>query len=120
MLKSELPTALRQEWWAPLAALLAAFWFVVPTLFLLHGDGAIGDRLTVLCAWGSGLAIVVGLLERQRARRLGSLLILAGSAWSFLFYWMLLPYIAAVVVSVGVLCSGFINAGKRRHQPYRP
>ncbi len=41
-----LPTALRQEWWTPVAALLAVFWFVVSARFLLEGHGAVGDRLT--------------------------------------------------------------------------
>lgn len=118
MLRTQLPTALRQEWWAPLAALLAVFWFVVPALFLLGGDGAIGDRLTVLGAWVSGLAIAVGLLHRHRGRRLGNILILVGAAWSFLFYWMLLPYLVAVIVSIGVLRSGFSNERSRRNQPY--
>ena len=115
---SRLATALRQEWWAPLAALLAAFWFVIPVLFLLGGHGAISDRLTVLGAWISALAVVTGLLERQRARRLGNVLILGGAAWSFLFYWMVLPYIVAVVVSVGVLRSGFSTERKQGKQPY--
>lgn len=118
-MRTELERALRQEWWAPVAGLLAAFWFVIPALFLLGGQRSFGDRLTVLGAWVSALALVVGLRQRQGARRRGNVLILAGSAWSFLFYWMWLPYITAVVVSVGVLRSGFATHRQPHEECWR-
>jgi hypothetical protein len=98
--------ALRQAWWAPVAAVLVVCNVVVGLLLVFANDDA-GSRI-----WGglfiaSGLVILVGLLSRSDRRTPGNVLILLGTVPSLLVLWLVVPVILAVVVIVGVLKDGW-------------
>ncbi len=100
--------AVRQAWWAPVAAALVVC-NVVVGLVLVFANEDSGSRI-----WGglfiaSGFVILVGLLSRLDRRTPGNVLILLGTVPSLLVFWLIVPVILAVVVVVGVLKDGWTN-----------
>ena len=105
---SNVLSAVRQAWWAPVAAVLAVCNVVVGVVLILANDDS-GSRI-----WGglfiaSGIIILLGLLSRRERRTPGNVLVLLGTVPSLLVFWLVVPVILAVVVIVGVLKDGWTN-----------
>ena len=62
---------------------------------------------TLLLAFG--VAMLFGLMRRPFDRVAGNSLILLATIPPLLFFWVILPPLAAIVVWVGVLTSGFTD-----------
>jgi hypothetical protein len=105
--RAPLRRALVQTWWAPIAGLLGvtmvAFGFA--TVFEAHNWGGRIFGSGLLMAFG--LAMLFGLSRRPFDRQAGNSVILVATIPSLLFFWMILPAVAAIVVWIGVLRSGF-------------
>ena len=105
--RAPLRHALVQTWWAPVAGLLglAGVGFGIGTVFEASNWGGRIFGSTLMLAFGG--AILLGLMRRPFARQSGNALILIGTAPAFPFFWVVVPTVAAVVVWIGVLSSGF-------------
>jgi len=105
--RAPLRHALVQAWWAPIAGLLGAamIFFGVGTIFEAHNWGGRVFGSAILIGLGSGM--LYGLARRPFARTSGNALILITSIPAFLFFWMVIPTVVALVVWVGVFTSGF-------------
>jgi len=105
--RAPLRHAVVQAWWAPVAALLGLAMVVagVGTIFEAHNWGGRIVGTALLLAFGSGM--VLGLMRRPFDRRVGNSLILLATIPPLLFFWVIVPPLAAIVVWVGVLSSGF-------------
>jgi hypothetical protein len=98
-----------QSWWAPVAALLgvAMIFGGVATIFEAHNlSGRIAGS-GLLMAFGG--AMLIGLMQRPFDRQGGNTLVLLGTIPPLLFFWAILPPLAAILVWVGVLTGGFRN-----------
>lgn len=102
-----LRAALTQAWWAPVAALLGAAMLAagVGTIFEAHNLGGRIVGSSLLLAFGA--AMLLGLLRRPHAREAGNTLVLIATVPAFPFFWLVVPTVAALVVWVGVLTSGY-------------
>jgi hypothetical protein len=105
--RAPLRHALVQTWWAPIAGLLGAtmIFFGVGTIFEAHNWGGRIFGSTLLIAFGTGM--LYGLTRRPFARTSGNALILITSIPAFLFFWMVIPTVVALVIWIGVFTSGF-------------
>jgi hypothetical protein len=105
--RAPLRHALVQAWWAPVAGLLgfAMLFFGVGTIFEAHNWGGRVFGSAVLLAFGSGM--LLGLMRRPFSRESGNALILVTTMPAMVFFWVIVPTVAALVVWVGVLSSGF-------------
>jgi hypothetical protein len=105
--RAPLRRALVQTWWAPVAGLLGAamILFGFGTIFEAHNWGGRIFGSAVLFAFGSGM--LYGLTRRPFARTSGNALILITSIPAFLFFWMVVPTVIALVIWIGVFTSGF-------------
>jgi hypothetical protein len=96
-----------QAWWAPVATVLGLVMILagIGTIFEAHNWGGriVGSGLFV--AFGS--AMLFGLMRRPFARQAGNTVILLATIPALLFFWVVLPPLAAIVVWVGVLRDGF-------------
>jgi hypothetical protein len=96
--------ALRQGWWAPVAAVLAVCngWIGVWIMSTDQNVGSIvGGSLFLL----GGIAILAGLVMRPGNRRLGTGLIVVGALWGLPLFWTVVPPVLALLVIAGVLTS---------------
>jgi hypothetical protein len=96
-----------QAWWAPVAALLglATMLFAVGNFFEAHNlGGRIGGSAVTMAF---GLAMYYGLTRRPFHRRAGNSMILLATIPAFALFWVIVPAVAAIIVWVGVLRSGF-------------
>jgi len=102
--------ALKQAWWAPLAAVLVVAQLLVAQAFLI-GDGtsnilnAESTPAGATLALGGAAALVAGLWARPKARGLGNALIIAGAALAAIWVWTVVMTPIAFVVIVGVVLS---------------
>jgi hypothetical protein len=105
--RAPLRHAVVQTWWAPVAALLggAMLFFGFGTIFEAHNWGGRVLGSALLLALGFGM--FYGLMRRPFARQSGNALILITTIPAFLFFWVIVPTVAAIVIWVGVLSSGF-------------
>ncbi|MCU1451007.1 MAG: hypothetical protein JWP02_3177 [Acidimicrobiales bacterium] len=105
--RAPLRHAVVQAWWAPVAALLGAAMIVfgVGTIFEAHNWGGRVFGSAFLLAFGFGM--FYGLMRRPFARQSGNALILVTTIPAFPFFWVVVPTVAALVVWVGVLTSGY-------------
>jgi hypothetical protein len=105
--RAPLRHALVQTWWAPIAGLLGAamIFFGFGTIFEAHNWGGRIFGSSLLFAFGFGM--LYGLTRRPFARTSGNALILITSIPAFLFFWMVIPTVVALVIWIGVFTSGF-------------
>jgi hypothetical protein len=105
--RAPLRHAVVQTWWAPVAALLgvAMIFFGVGTIFEAHNWGGRVFGSALLFAFGFGM--LHGLRRRPFARQSGNALIMITTIPAFPFFWLIVPTVAALVVWVGVITSGF-------------
>jgi hypothetical protein len=75
------------------------------TIFEAHNWGGRVFGSALLLALGFGM--FYGLMRRPFARQSGNALILITTIPAFLFFWVIVPTVAAIVIWVGVLSSGF-------------
>jgi len=102
---SKLTSALKQTWWAPLAALLVVSNGATGVVILLNEQNPgslVGGSFFVAGA----IALATGLLIRERARTVASGLILFGAFWGLPIFWLVVPPLLALAVGVGVFRDG--------------
>ncbi len=105
--RAPLRHALVQAWWAPVAGLLggATVFFGIGTIFEAHNLGGRIVGSSLLLAFGG--AMLLGLMRRPFARTQGNALILLATVPALPFFWLVVPTLAAIIIWVGVLASGF-------------
>lgn len=105
--RAPLRHALVQAWWAPVAGLLGAAMILagVGTVFDAHNLGGRIVGSSLLLAFGG--AMLFGLMRRPFARTPANALILLATVPAIAMFWMIVPPLAAIVIWVGVLASGF-------------
>lgn len=105
--RAPLRHAVIQAWWAPVAGLLGLMMVLagLGTIFEAHNWGGRIVGSGVLMAFG--VAMLLGLMRRPLARQSGNSMILLATIPPMLFFWMLVPPLAAIVVWVGVISGGF-------------
>ena len=105
--RAPLRHALVQAWWAPVAGLLGGAMVLagIGTIFEAHNLGGRIVGSSLLLAFGG--AMLYGLMRRPFARMPGNALILLATVPALPFFWLVVPTLAAIVVWVGVLASGF-------------
>lgn len=105
--RAPLRHAVVQAWWAPVAGLLGAAMFLagVGTIFEAHNWGGriFGSALLM----GFGAAMLLGLKRRPFDRQAGNALILLTTIPPLIFFWVIVPPLAAILVWIGVLSSGY-------------
>jgi hypothetical protein len=97
--------ALKQTWWAPLAALLVVSNAATGVVILLNEQNPgslVGGSLFLVGA----VAMAAGLLIREGARTVASGLILFGAFWGLPIVWLVVPPLLALAVGVGVFRDG--------------
>ena len=102
--------AIKQTWWAPLAAVLVVAEVLVAQAFLI-GDGtsnvlnaestAAGATLSL----GGAAALGVGLWTRPKSRGVGNALVVVGAVLAAIWVWTVLMTPIAIAVIVGVTVS---------------
>lgn len=107
--RAPLRHAVVQTWWAPVAGLLGLLMVLagVGTIFEAHNWGGRIVGSALLLAFG--VAMLFGLMRRPFDRQAGNSLILLATVPPLLFFWMVVPPLAAILVWIGVLSSGFGN-----------
>jgi hypothetical protein len=107
--RAPLRHALTQTWWAPIAAILGVALVAagIGTVFEAHNLGGRIVGSTLLVAFGA--AMLLGLSRRPHARETGNALILIGTIPAFPFFWLIVPTLAALVIWIGVLTSGYAD-----------
>jgi len=107
--RAPLRHAVVQAWWAPVAALLGLAMVVagVGTVFEADNWGGRIVGSALLLAFGSGM--LLGLTRRPFDRVVGNSLILLATVPALIFFWVIVPPLAAIVVWIGVLSAGFDN-----------
>lgn len=105
--RAPLRYALVQTWWAPIAGFAggALLFFGFGTIF--EADNWGGRIFGSAILMGFGGLLLYGLTRRPFARSSGNALILITTIPGFLFFWVLIPPIVALVIWVGVFSSGF-------------
>ena len=106
--------ALRQAWWAPLAALLVLGQLLIAVAFLFDADDAEETIVGVAIAVVGAAVLAVGIWKRPTARGLGNTLIVVGALFAAFWFWSLLLPIVALVVIVGLV---FTEMRARAAQP---
>jgi hypothetical protein len=99
--------ALTQAWWAPVAGVLGVVMVLAGVGTVFEADN-LGGRVfgsAFLLAFGG--AMLLGLMRRPFDRLSGNSMILLATIPALLFFWMVVPPLAAILVWVGVLSSGF-------------
>lgn len=102
--------ALRQTWWAPLAAVLVVAELLVAQAFLI-GDGtsnilnAESTTAGATLSLGGAAALAVGLWARPKARVVGNALVVVGAVLAAIWVWTVLMTPIAIAVIVGVTVS---------------
>jgi hypothetical protein len=105
--RAPLRHAVVQTWWAPIAGLLGLGYvlFGVGTIFGAHNWGGRVFGSALMLSFGFGM--LFGLMRRPFAREGGNALILVTTIPALLFFWVIVPTVAAIVIWIGVLSSGF-------------
>ncbi|MGI9023490.1 MAG: hypothetical protein ACR2HV_09735 [Acidimicrobiales bacterium] len=105
--RAPLRHAVVQAWWAPVAGLLGLAMLVagVGTIFEAHNLGGRIVGSSLLLAFGG--AMLFGLMRRPFDRQAGNTMILLATIPALLFFWVIVPPLAAIVIWVGVLQGGF-------------
>jgi hypothetical protein len=105
--RAPLRSAVIQAWWAPVAGLLGAAMAVagIATIFEASNLGGRIVGSTLLLAFGA--AMLLGLTRRPFDRMAGNSLILLATIPALLFFWVIVPPLAAIMIWIGVLSSGF-------------
>lgn len=99
---------LRQAWWAPIAALMAAIQLVLlPVLFGFGNEDSESRLASLVIAVVGGAITALGLWRRPSHRPTGNGLLLVGCGFAAFWFWTLYLPILAIVVAVGVLTSGW-------------
>lgn len=114
-----MPQILRQAWWGPLVGLLIVGQLVIAAMFVFGDESAEAAIVGTSIALGGTLLLVVGLWQRQRARVLGSVLLVLGCVASAIWFWSLVMPLVAIVVVVGVVVSA-VRPSTRTHVELRP
>jgi hypothetical protein len=102
-----LRSAVRQAWWAPLAALMALVQIFFGTVNAVSAHNLGGRVFGSIILWATGAAMLYGLTRRPFARAEGNAMILLTSLPYFALFWAIVPPLMGVLLWVGVLSSGF-------------
>lgn len=96
-----------QTWWAPVATVLgiATLIFGLGTIIEASNWGGRIIGSSVLLAFGG--AMILGLMRRPFDRQAGNTMILIATIPALTFFWIIVPTVAALVVWIGVIASGF-------------
>jgi len=113
-----LVAALKQTWWAPLAALLVVS-NAATGLAILSNEQNPGSLVGGSFFLVAAAAMAAGLMIREGARRLASGLILFGAFWGLPVVWLVVPPLLALAVGVGVLGDRRTPAGAGLPAPLR-
>ncbi len=100
--------ALKQAWWAPLAALLALALLALAVAIGVSNsedDGTAAVVIGVALCLAGAFALGAGLLKRPQSRALGNALIVVGCALAVFWFWTVVLPIAGIIVFVGVVVS---------------
>lgn len=105
--RAPLRHAVVQAWWAPVAGLLGLAMVLagIGTIFEAHNLGGRIAGSALFLAFGG--AMLFGLMRRPFDRLAGNATILLATIPALLFFWAIVPPLAAIVVWIGVLSSGF-------------
>lgn len=105
--RAPLRHAVVQAWWAPVAGLLGLATVLAGVANIVEANN-LGGRVvgsTLLLAFGG--AMLVGLMRRPFERTTGNAIILLATIPALALWWAIVPPIAALVIWVGVVASGF-------------
>ena len=105
--RAPLRHAVMQSWWAPLAGLLGAAMLLAGVATIFEADNEAGRVVGSTLFFLFGLAMLFGLVRRPFARQAGNSLILLATIPALLFFWLIVPALAAIAVWIGVLRDGF-------------
>ncbi|MEO5840861.1 MAG: hypothetical protein ABIQ73_00015 [Acidimicrobiales bacterium] len=97
--------ALKQAWWAPVAALLVVGQLVLAVVTLFADDDADTKAVAFAIALTGALVLAAGLWYRLRTRGLGNALIIVGALFGAFWFWSLVLPVLAIIVVVGVVIS---------------
>lgn len=105
--RAPLRHAVRQAWWAPLAALLGLAMLLAGAvnIFTAHNLGGRIVGSTLILAFGGGMFL--GLMRRPFNRTQGNTLILLTTVPAMALWWSIIPPLVAIAIWIGVLRSGF-------------
>ena len=98
---------LRQAWWAPIAALLAAAQLVMSPISLMSDEDWESRGASMLLLLVGGAILAVGLVLRPTRRVTGNVLLLVGCVFAMVWLWTLFLPVGGIVVALGVLLSGW-------------
>lgn len=105
------PTSVRavvtQAWWAPIAAAHGVLTLVFAVLIGLRTDGPTlaGALVGTAVTLAFGAAVLGGLVLRLSRPVVGSGLILLGTVWWGMAFWMVWPPLITAVIWIGVIAS---------------
>src|SRR5438874_1401099 len=99
------PRSFREGYGEPMAQLFGDRLRDVGTSFEAHNWGGRIFGSGLLMAFGA--AMLFGLMRRPLARQSGNSVILLATIPPLLFFWVIVPPLAAIVVWIGVISSGF-------------
>ena len=109
--------AVRQTWWAPIAALLGVE-HVVMIALIGFSDEDLESRLAgALLLLAGALAAGVGLWLRQDRRWVGSGLLLVSCVLGVFWFWTLFLPVTAVVVAIGMVSGVWLE--RKAREPLR-
>jgi hypothetical protein len=111
--------AVVQTWWAPVAGLLGVTMVVAAIVNAFAASNLAGRIVGSILLLAFGVAMPFGLMRRPFDRVAGNSLILLATIPPLLFFWVILPPLAAIVVWVGVLSGGFTDRSEA-HAPAAP
>ena len=98
-----------QTWWAPVAGLLGVTMILAAVVNAFGASNLAGRIVGTTLLLAFGVAMLFGLMRRPFDRVAGNSIILLATIPSLLFFWFILPPLAAIVVWVGVLTGGFTD-----------
>lgn len=99
---SDVYSALKQAWWAPVAALLVLAQFVLAVMILFGGGDAAELIAGAVIATVGALVLGVGLGKRLDSRQLGNMLIVVGALFGVFWFWSLVLPALGLIVLVGL------------------
>ncbi len=117
---SHVSSALKQAWWAPVAALLVLAQCVL-ALMILFGGGDTGELIAgAVIATVGALTLSAGLWTRLDSRRTGNLLIVVGALLGVFWFWSLILPALGLIVLVGLATTALQTRAPARARVQSP